>query len=63
MYCKYIKKKAFKNYLIFEGGGNQKITEDYKGGGKGGFRPPKLDYVIVECSLNGMIIIAVHSYA
>ena len=35
MYCKYIKKKAFKNYLIFEGGGNQKITEDYKGGGRG----------------------------
>ena len=37
MYCKYIIKKAFKNYVIFEGGGggNQKITEDYKGGGGG----------------------------
>ena len=50
MYCKYIIKKAFKNYEIFEEGGNQKITENYKGG-EGGLRPPKLDYVIVECSL------------
>ena len=37
------------NYVIFEGGGNQKFMEDYKGGGD--LRPTKMDYSIVECSL------------
>ena len=51
MYCKYIIKKAFKNYVIFEGG---REPTDYGGlqvGWEGGLRPPKLDYVSVECSL------------
>ena len=52
MYCKYIIKKALTNYVIFEGGrgGGPKDYGGLKGGG-GGSQTPKLDYVIVECSL------------
>ena len=53
LYCKYIIKKAFKNYVIFDGGRGEvtKRLRRITRGGEGGLRPPKLDYVIVECYL------------
>ena len=46
MFSKIQVEYLLKNYVIFWGGGHQKITLDYRGRGGG----PKKDYVIFEWS-------------